>query len=201
VFGPNGGDDDYWFICTESMSQVCPYRKHTPEMRLPAEPHEWYPCDGCGKRHRTEQAMLTCKAQKQFTDALLKELTVVQGTGWNPEGSKEPFWNPEIINWNTPYKNFQNNIRSQIWGWMQWKILERDKNICQDCGGHAYEVHHIVPISKGGSDHPSNLKSLCDKCHRKYTNDLLGELGPLRAKQRRIEKVRETVPKSLEEFA
>ena len=34
------------------------------------------------------------------------------------------------------------------------------------------EVHHIVPRMHGGGDHPSNLKTLCVECHRKYTNEM-----------------------------
>jgi 5-methylcytosine-specific restriction protein A len=35
------------------------------------------------------------------------------------------------------------------------------------------EVHHIVPRVHGGGDHPSNLKTLCVECHRKYTDEML----------------------------
>ena len=61
------------------------------------------------------------------------------------------------------------------------RIVYRDKFTCQDCGEfHAVvnehgmtipiddgelEVHHIIPVSDGGSDHPSNLVTLCKKCH------------------------------------
>ena len=206
VFKSDQGEEGAsWFICTERMAKVCPYRMHEPFPKIPSTPHEWFPCDACGKRHRTEQARLTCKATKQFTDALLNEANQALSIGWKAEGSSEPFWSQEIITWTEGRnKNFKNNIRSQLWSWMQWKILERDKKVCQDCGSDAMEVHHIIPFSKGGSDHPSNLKSLCQRCHRKYTDELLGELGPLRAKQNRINKVKEIqkiMPKSLEEFA
>lgn len=64
---------------------------------------------------------------------------------------------------------------------LPYRILHRDKFICQDCGtfigytneygmnipiGIAAEVHHILPVSEGGSDHQSNLISLCSDCHR-----------------------------------
>lgn len=68
------------------------------------------------------------------------------------------------------------------------RILYRDKFVCQDCGEfHAFinthgmiipiddgnlEVHHILPVSKGGGDEPSNLKTLCKKCHKKYRFDI-----------------------------
>ena len=31
------------------------------------------------------------------------------------------------------------------------------------------EVHHVIARRHGGSDHPSNLKALCECHHRMYT--------------------------------
>ena len=61
------------------------------------------------------------------------------------------------------------------------RILYRDKFTCQDCGEiHAFkneygiylpvddgklDIHHIVPVSMGGGDEPSNLITLCHDCH------------------------------------
>lgn len=65
------------------------------------------------------------------------------------------------------------------------RILYRDNFTCQDCGGfHAakngevylpvsdgeLEIHHILPVSQGGGDEPSNLITLCKKCHNKRHN-------------------------------
>lgn len=52
-------------------------------------------------------------------------------------------------------------------------VRERDKYTCQICKadtikkGTGLEVHHIIPRSHGGSNKPSNLISLCKKCHNK----------------------------------
>jgi hypothetical protein len=61
-------------------------------------------------------------------------------------------------------------------------IVERAKRLaggkCQDCGQFApfinkatkepfLEVHHIVPLSKGGEDNMDNVVALCPNCHRK----------------------------------
>lgn len=35
------------------------------------------------------------------------------------------------------------------------------------CGQSARHIHHIVPVSEGGTDESSNLKMLCQKCHVK----------------------------------
>jgi hypothetical protein len=50
-------------------------------------------------------------------------------------------------------------------------ILERDNFKCCDCGasvatGAVLEVDHTIPISKGGSNDPSNLRTLCADCNR-----------------------------------
>lgn len=68
------------------------------------------------------------------------------------------------------------------------RILYRDNFTCQDCGEfHALindfdmpipiddgqlEVHHILPVSKGGGDEQQNLITLCKKCHKKRHKDM-----------------------------
>lgn len=50
------------------------------------------------------------------------------------------------------------------------QILLRDNFRCQEKGCSYYkhlEVHHIIPRSKGGSDDPENLITLCQRCHDK----------------------------------
>jgi hypothetical protein len=41
----------------------------------------------------------------------------------------------------------------------------RDGGRCTSCGGPAAEVHHLRARSAGGTDHVSNLTSLCHPCH------------------------------------
>ena len=79
---------------------------------------------------------------------------------------------------------FQN---STVWhrgrGAYGTNILYRDNFTCQDCGEfHALQneygvylpvsdgqldIHHILPVSQGGGDEPSNLITLCRECHKK----------------------------------
>jgi 5-methylcytosine-specific restriction endonuclease McrA len=61
-----------------------------------------------------------------------------------------------------------------------WKIrsecFERDEYKCRGCGTDITEhikrgfkppeAHHIIPISKGGSNQVDNLKTLCYDCHK-----------------------------------
>ena len=54
---------------------------------------------------------------------------------------------------------------------------QRSKGICESCGAPApfttrngkpyLEVHHLIPISKGGPDHPENVAAICPNCHRR----------------------------------
>ena len=58
------------------------------------------------------------------------------------------------------------------WDQRRKAIYKRDGYACQNCGRRGgptgtaeLHCHHIVPKSKGGSHHPSNLITLCWKCH------------------------------------
>lgn len=53
------------------------------------------------------------------------------------------------------------------------EALKRDDFTCQDCGYHSpdgdgLEVHHIIPIYKGGDEFDmNNLITVCHECHVK----------------------------------
>ena len=52
------------------------------------------------------------------------------------------------------------------WGATTKAIKARDSGRCVDCGStNNVQSHHIVPVSKGGSNHGFNLISLCTRCH------------------------------------
>ncbi len=45
-------------------------------------------------------------------------------------------------------------------------IQSRDRFICQACGRrNSGQVHHIRPRRRGGADDPTNLMTLCGRCH------------------------------------
>lgn len=49
------------------------------------------------------------------------------------------------------------------------KIINRDGGSCLRCGleiESELEVHHIVPVSQGGTNTESNLATLCSDCHQ-----------------------------------
>ena len=51
----------------------------------------------------------------------------------------------------------------------RYEVLRRDNHTCRYCGGTAPEVvltvDHVVPVSLGGSDDPSNLVAACKDCN------------------------------------
>ena len=52
------------------------------------------------------------------------------------------------------------------------KVYQRDNFTCQDCGkvwrdGDTFNIHHVVPRSKGGGNELDNLILLCKPCHMK----------------------------------
>ncbi len=53
------------------------------------------------------------------------------------------------------------------WDEVSRDIRERDNFQCKLCGAfdRIIHVHHIIPLSRGGSNSYSNLISLCEKCH------------------------------------
>jgi hypothetical protein len=54
------------------------------------------------------------------------------------------------------------------WLEVRSQILLRDHFRCRECGYYKHlEVHHIIPKSKGGTDDPKNLVTLCQRCHDK----------------------------------
>jgi len=54
------------------------------------------------------------------------------------------------------------------------RVKKRDNFTCQDCKtkhppwSKYLDVHHKVPLSKGGKSIDKNLVTLCYRCHSKY---------------------------------
>ena len=52
----------------------------------------------------------------------------------------------------------------------KFEISQRDKFECQFCGSRpgndCLEIDHIIPVSKGGTNHDLNLTTACRKCNQ-----------------------------------
>ena len=52
------------------------------------------------------------------------------------------------------------------WDKIRRWVLTRDNFRCKVCGLRL-EVHHLIPVAKGGSHSPNNLVTVCSKCHKR----------------------------------
>lgn len=52
---------------------------------------------------------------------------------------------------------------------MRYEVLRRDNHACKYCGATAPEavltVDHVIPVSLGGTDDPTNLVTACNDCN------------------------------------
>ena len=57
------------------------------------------------------------------------------------------------------------------WAAIRRRVLRASDGVCYLCGRDgACEVDHIVPRSRGGSDHPDNLRAICRSCHARKSS-------------------------------
>ena len=56
------------------------------------------------------------------------------------------------------------------WRRMRQKIYARDEGMCCYCFDKVElfqcHIHHVQPLSRGGTNRPGNLKTLCVACHK-----------------------------------
>jgi len=65
---------------------------------------------------------------------------------------------------------------------LRLKVMKRDRYTCAYCGtnGATAELHidHIVPVARGGSNHPGNLTVSCRACNSKKRTDTWEPIKP-----------------------
>lgn len=71
-----------------------------------------------------------------------------------------------IINWEYDQKH-RDRLPANEWRSLRELVFRRDNYTCQYCGvsGVSLQCDHVIPISKGGSNELSNLKTACKKCN------------------------------------
>ena len=67
-----------------------------------------------------------------------------------------------------------------LWRQMRQYVYERDGGRCQYCGSPTElfkcHIHHVLELGEGGTNHPSNLKTLCPDCHKQRHPFMLSPL-------------------------
>ena len=56
------------------------------------------------------------------------------------------------------------------WKAIRARILARDRHRCHWCGAKATTVDHLTAVSRGGTDHDSNLVACCYPCNQSRGN-------------------------------
>jgi hypothetical protein len=61
----------------------------------------------------------------------------------------------------------ESRLDDAAWEALRQDVLAQDRYRCRLCDEYPNEkhVHHIIPLSKHGSNHPNNLITLCYRCH------------------------------------
>ncbi len=64
------------------------------------------------------------------------------------------------------------SVQSGLWNKRRRIILKMHDYCCAYCGNAANTVDHIIPRSKGGTDHPDNLVAACSQCNYSKHDDI-----------------------------
>ncbi len=76
-------------------------------------------------------------------------------------------------NWSRHPSHSNPRCKTAEWKRIRAKVLTRDVHICQirgsRCTFDATDVDHVVPVSQGGTDDPSNCVAACRNCHKEKT--------------------------------
>jgi len=163
------GDRPFLSLCDESIAEVCQHRAWDHELSLAimrSRSNLIDRCQACGRRHRTLKESVRCELEAIIDAAFSSTKT------WHEQGCAEDLFGSHI----------PDGMARIAWTKVRRRVLERDGFRCQECGrdlrtlpGWFTEVHHILPRTRGGTNHPANLATLCVSCHKRKTETLLWE--------------------------
>ena len=64
------------------------------------------------------------------------------------------------------HHRYAGQAKGAAWDAARAAVMDRDRHRCTDCAkAGRLEVHHVRPISWGGTNDAENLKTLCRQCH------------------------------------
>lgn len=83
-----------------------------------------------------------------------------------------PFRRPAAA---SPFTPTRPTAYPAYWPELRQLVLERDHFQCGNCGSSEnLHVHHIVPLSLGGTNELGNLRTLCKSCHERLHPHMRG---------------------------
>jgi 5-methylcytosine-specific restriction endonuclease McrA len=125
---------------------------------------KWVNCSWCGDRVYKQECMLDSMGDYTIDNHFCnKECeSEFKQHNWVREG--HPNWKGGAEGVNT----VRNSLSEKAW----FRVAKENReDECANCGveadGRELDVHHIIPVSAGGTNHPDNLITLCISCHRK----------------------------------
>ena len=187
VFRSEGGGP---VRCDALLFKHCPFKANGAKDE-PLDSKGTVRCEWCGGRHDPSSLnRKLCREWHRFKAAHQENQKAMSGARkFYLHGTREAVFSIEC----------DEGLRRQLWPKVKVTILRRDRFTCQDCGRRGrtlvdgkwkgLEVHHIVPRSEGGNDHPANLKTLCVFCHASYTVNSAKERAIMRANESEVEKM------------
>ncbi len=154
------------------MSEACPFRQWAPKLKSEPARNFWIECARAAWQAAPGGAGTS---DLRLVAQLPEALPLKETKAWRPEGTTEDYLSIG------PESRLYEPVRRWLWRRVRRYVKRRDGGRCTECGIEVkgrrvpYEIHHIVPRSRGGTEHPANLRTLCSKCHMKYTKELREE--------------------------
>jgi hypothetical protein len=172
--------------CDKELFRACPFKLSGDGRAI--SPRGTVKCEHCGKAHVPGSLSgRTCREWASFKRAYREMRIELPGKRkFYLTGTRAAVFSDDCDEF----------LRRRLWNKVKISILRRDAFTCQDCGRSSkeigrgknwrsgLEVHHIVPRSLGGTEHPGNLKTVCVECHRSYTNETVDLMRSFRIEEK-----------------
>jgi hypothetical protein len=152
---------------SKKMKQRKMYRRNRRYMKTRYRKPRWQNRASMKKEDRLAPSI------KSKLDSHLREKKFVESilpvTRWKVETGNFDIY--KITNPDVKGKEYQEGNQKGFYN-LKAYILHRDGYQCQKCKtkGKKLHVHHIIFKSKGGTNTPDNLTTLCETCHDKLHN-------------------------------
>ena len=85
---------------------------------------------------------------------------------FGPFGPFGPTEIPQYDNKQQKTRNVSESLKKQVASDQKWLC-----KTCKEMLDYTYEIDHIIPLFKGGSNDRQNLQALCRQCHGKKTHN------------------------------